>query len=80
MSEFAFGPTANRSVLGCLNEAAFALSYELEKPRFSSIAEIEEHFGAYIYSPTGYRRRRELALELFTASGPASEAPVPRIH
>lgn len=67
-----FGPTANRKVLGCLNEAAFVISYELENPRFSSIAELEDHFSDYIYSPTGYRRPRELAQELFVASSGAT--------
>lgn len=80
MVDFAFGPTANRKVLGCLNEAAFALSYELENPRFSSIAEIEDHLSDYIYSPTGYRRPRELALELFEASGVVTGTSVGRAH
>src|SRR6202040_2719481 len=43
MSAFEFGPTDNRKVLGCLNQAAMVLSYELANPRFSSIAEIENH-------------------------------------
>lgn len=80
MSEFAFGPTVNRKVLGCLNEAAFALSYELENPRVSSIAGLEDHFCEDIYSPTGYQRPRELALELFAASGVAAGASVHRIQ
>lgn len=80
MQEFRFGPTANRKVLGCLNEAAFALSYELENPRVSSIAEIEDRFSQDIYSPTGYQRPRELAQELFAASGVATEASIRRIH
>jgi Domain of unknown function (DUF6933) len=80
MQEFAFGPTANRKVVGCLNQAAMVLSHELEHPRFSSIAEIEDHLGDYIYSVTAYRRPCELALELFVASGVATEASVRRIH
>jgi len=67
MQEFAVGPTANRKVLGCLNEAMFALSLEAEEPRFSSIPEVEDHFSEYIYSTTRYQRPRELALELLTA-------------
>ena len=80
MSEFAFGPTANRKVLGCLNEAAFALSYELVNPRFGSLAAIEDFFSEYIYRTTKYRRPGDLAMELFAASGAAAGASVSRIH
>lgn len=50
MLVFGFGPTANRKVLGCLNEAAFMISYELENPRFSSIAELADHLGRWLRS------------------------------
>jgi hypothetical protein len=43
MEEFAFGPTASRRVLGCLNEAMFALCHELEDPRFASAVELEDY-------------------------------------
>jgi len=69
MQQFAFGPTANRKVLGCLNEAMFALSLEFENPRFSSIPELEDYFSKYIYRTTQYQPPRELALELFAAAG-----------
>lgn len=80
MEECAFGPTANRKLLGCLNEAAFALTYELENPRFGIIADIEDHFTGYIYTTTKYRRPGELARELFEASGLAEGASVIRMH
>lgn len=80
MSELAFGPTANRNVLGCLNQSAKVLSYELDNPRFSTIAELEDNLAGYIYSHTAYRQPRELALELFAASGIATGASVRRIH
>ena len=80
MQEFRFGPTANRKVLGCLNEAAMILSYELENPRFSSIAELEDHLCGNIYSSNNYQRPRDLAKELFDASGVATGASVRRIH
>jgi hypothetical protein len=67
MQDFAFGPTANRSVLGCLNEAMFALSLEFENPRFSSIPELEDYFSENIYSATQYQPPRELAVELLAA-------------
>lgn len=65
MSELAFRPTASRSVLGCLREATFALSYELERPEHSSLVGIEDFLSENIYSTTNYRHPRELALELF---------------
>jgi hypothetical protein len=80
MLEFAFGPTANRRVLGCLNQATMVLSYELENPRFSTIAEVEDNLGGYIYSHSAWRQPRELALELFAASGVAIGPLVRRIH
>ncbi len=80
MQEFRFGPTANRAVVGCLNQVAMVLSYELESPRFSSIAEIEDHLGDYIYSPARYRRPRDFALGLVAGSGVATGASVHRIY
>ena len=80
MQEFGFGPTASCKVLGCLNEAAFALSYELDSGRFGFVPALEDRFSEYIYSTTKYRRPRELALELFAASGTASGAAVLHIH
>lgn len=80
MGELAFAPTASRTVLGCLNEAMFALSYELDEPRFGSIVEIEDYFADYIYSTTKYRHPKKLALELFEASGMASGIAAPRVQ
>jgi hypothetical protein len=81
MSEFAFGPTASRSLLGCLREAVFALSLELERPEFTSFTDIEDWFSEYIYSTTKYRHPRELARELFDAAGAISGgATAARIH
>jgi hypothetical protein len=80
MAEVAFGPTASRSLLGCLREAAFALSLECENLRFSSLAEIELYFSEYIYSTTKYRRPRELVLELFAAAGASSGSTAAKIH
>jgi len=81
MSELAFGPTASRSLLGCLREAVFALSFELERPEFSSLTDIEDWFGEHIYSTTKYRHPRELARELFDAAGAISGgATAARIH
>ena len=80
MLEVRFGPTANRSVLGCLNEAVFALSYKLGTTTGSSAEELEDDFSDYIYSTTRYRRPRELALELFSASGAGLGGKVLRIQ
>jgi hypothetical protein len=71
MGEIGLGPTANRRVLGCMREAAFALSLELESPRFGTVEEIEDYLSENIYSTTKYRRPGELAVELFgVASSP----------
>lgn len=81
MSKLAFGPTASRSLLGCLREAVFALSLELERPEFTSFTDIEDWFSEYIYSTTKYRHPRELARELFDAAGAISGgAAAARIH
>ena len=65
MTEIGFGPTANRRVLGCLNEAAFAISLELESGRPTSAVDLELFLSRNIYKLTGYRKPRELLLELF---------------
>jgi len=79
MREIAIGPTANRRVVGCMREAAFALSLEFESRRFHTVEAIEDYFCEYIYSTTGYRPAGELALELFSlASSPSGT--VHRIH
>jgi len=78
MSDLAFGPTASRKILGCLREAAFGLSVELGLGRLSSIAELEVRLSENIYSTTGYRRPRELALELFRATGASSGVSLAR--
>lgn len=80
MREVRFGPTKNRRLLGCLNEATFALTHKLETARGMSAEEIEDYFSDYIYSTTGYRRPRELAMELFGVSGSGFDAKVLRLQ
>jgi uncharacterized protein DUF6933 len=80
MNEFAFGPTANRSVLGCLNEAMFALSLEFASPRFSSIPELEDYFSEYIYRATQYQPPRELAVQLLAARSVGAGVSVGGMH
>jgi len=79
MRDIALGPTANRRVVGCMREAAFALSLEFESRRFQTLRAIEDYFCEYIYSTTGYRHPGELALELFSLASSTS-ARVSRIH
>ena len=69
MAEVGFGPTASRKILGCLNEAMFELSFELEPGRWPSLLDLEVHLSENIYSTTGYRHPRDLALELFQVAG-----------
>jgi hypothetical protein len=69
MQDFAFGPTANRSVLGCLNEAMFALSLELRilvslqsrswKTIFQSISTVPPNTSHLENSPLSYSRQVE---------------------
>ena len=80
MEEFAFGPTASPRVLGCLNEAMFALSLELEHPRFASAVELEDYFATYIYRATEYQPPHELAGELFAAATAARNGAPVRAH
>jgi hypothetical protein len=70
MKDAAFGPTANRKVLGCLNEAAFELMaiWETDPGRFHALAEMEDHLSENIYSTTEYQRPKDLALALFQAA------------
>ena len=79
MREVHLGPTANRRIVGCMREAAFALSLEFESRRFSTVEAIEDYFCEYIYSTTGYRQPGELAAELFSLSS-SPNAKVRRIH
>lgn len=76
MGEIGIGPTANRRVLGCLNEAAFALSVRCETRGFSSLEDLQLYFAGFLFSPNGGRYPREVALELFGAAG----AETPSIH
>jgi hypothetical protein len=80
MGEVAFGPTANRRVLGCLNEAAYAISIEAELGRRTSATDHELFLSENIYALTGYREPRELVLELFAASGVSSGRAVSGVH
>jgi hypothetical protein len=79
MRDIALGPTANRRVVGCMREAAFALSLEFESRRFQTVQAIEDYFCEYIYSTTGYQPPGELAVELFSLASSASPR-VSRIH
>jgi Domain of unknown function (DUF6933) len=79
MSEVRFGPAANRRVLGCLSEAADALC-TLGAFSGASVEELEDYFSEYAYSTNRYRHPRELALELFAASGVGTGESVLRLQ
>jgi hypothetical protein len=74
MEEFKIGATANRRVLGCMNDAAFTLPHLAGDGQYSSIEKLEMYFAENIYSTSGYRRPREVALELFNAARTRSGA------
>jgi hypothetical protein len=71
MAEIVIAPTASRSVLGCLNEAADTIAVEIDLGRRMEATDLEDYLSENIYSLTGYRHPRELALELFAARGSA---------
>ena len=80
MAEVQWGPTANRRVLGCLNEAAFALSHEFDYMDPKYFREHEDYLGRFVFSTTGYRPPHELARELFQASRSGSRPELAVIH
>ena len=80
MADVAFGPTANRRVLGCLNEAANVVSLELESGRRTSTTDLELFLSENIYALTGYREPRQLVLDLFANSGTSSGRFVSGVH
>ena len=55
MADIAIGPTANRRVLRCLNEAAFAVSEEFGYMHERYLADHENYLSRLIHSTTGYR-------------------------
>jgi hypothetical protein len=74
------GPTANRRVLGCLNEAAFALSHEFDAMHPKYFPEHEDYLSRFNYSITDYRPPHELARELFQVACPGSRPNLALIH
>ncbi len=80
MSDIAIGPTANRRVLGCLNEAAFALLGEFDSMHERWLGDHELYLSQFIYSTTQYWPPHELAQELFRAARPGSRSSVALIH
>ncbi len=80
MAEVRFGPTSNRRVLGCLNEAAFALSFRLSEAPSPSIAQVEDWLSKHLYSLTNGRYPREVALDLFGVPQPPRRGPLIVVH
>lgn len=80
MAQVRWGPTANRRVLGCLNEAAFALSHEFDFMDPKYFHSHEDYLSRFIFSTTGYRPPHELARELFQASRSGSRPNLAVIH
>jgi hypothetical protein len=64
-----FAKTADRRVLGCLNEIARYYQYVAENhegDEMISLMSVETELSRYIYKLTGYRYPAEIALELLT--------------
>lgn len=78
MTDIAFGSTSNRKVLGCLNEAALAVSMEFDSAHYRWLGDHALRLSWFIYSTTGYQPPSRLALELFqSARSDLSSAFVP---
>lgn len=80
MTDIAFGPTANRKVLGCLNEAAFAVSMEFDSAHERWLGEHALRLSWLVYSTTGYQPPCKLALELFQTVRPDLQSGLLPIH
>ena len=70
MNDMAIGATANRRILGCMNDAVLQLSHRLIPG--VSLLEHGLHLAGNIYSLTGYQRPGDRVLELL---GSAAAAP-----
>lgn len=66
MGEVAIAPTNNRSILGCMRDAALAIEYAVESGKHFSLEELEMRLTTHIHGPTGYARPGELAVELLS--------------
>jgi hypothetical protein len=80
MAEVRLGPTANRRVVGCMNEAAFAFSFKIREDPPPSPAQIEDWLSSHLYSLTEGRYPREVALELFNVPRPPKRGQLIRVH
>jgi hypothetical protein len=80
MANVQLGPTANRRVLGCLNEAAFAISHEFDAMHPKYFCDHENYLSRLNYSTTGYQPPHALARELFEAACPGSRPNLALIH
>ena len=66
MGEVAIAPTNNRSILGCMRDATFALEHAAESEQHPSLEELEMRLTTHVHGPTGYARPGELAVELLS--------------
>jgi len=80
MSEIAIGKTLNRRVLGCLNEAAFVLSTQLDCMHERYLGDHEMFLSSVMYSTTQYRWPHALTKELFQAAQSGSRPGLTGIH
>jgi hypothetical protein len=71
LDDFAIAPSNNRSVLGCMRDAEFALASAIESGQYSSLEELQWYLTDHIHQPTGYRHPGELAAELLSKAAHA---------
>lgn len=79
MSELRFGPTSNRRVLGCMNEAAFAFSFRVSEDPPPSLIQVEDWLSRHLYSLTEGSYPREVALKLFGVPHPPRSGQLIRV-
>ena len=70
MHACAITTTANRSVLGSMNDHTFAAKLLLSEPHHLSLTELHFNLAEVPLKAIGYRYPREVALDLLTAANP----------
>jgi hypothetical protein len=64
MQELSFGPTANRSVLGSMNDMIFAVKFLLSRSPEKRLIDLAIDLGKTPYSALKYQYPREVAVKL----------------
>ena len=71
MQELSFGPTANRSVLGSMNDMIFAVKFLLSHSPEKRLIDLAIDLGETPYSALKYKYPRDVAVELLAGTNSA---------